>query len=156
MVTGIDLVTTQIRIASGEPLGFNQADVRQSGHAIEFRINAEDPAHEFRPGAGTIERLHTPGGPGVRFDSHAYTGYEVPPYYDSLLGKLVVWGPTREAAIARGRAALSELVIEGVVTNVAIHRALLTSEPFLDGKFTTNLLDRVGSAAFLAAAERGG
>ncbi|MDP2350674.1 MAG: acetyl-CoA carboxylase biotin carboxylase subunit, partial [Chloroflexota bacterium] len=78
------------------------------------------------------------------------------PYYDSLLGKLVVWGPTRDAAIARGRAALSELVIEGVVTNAAIHRALLTSEPFLDGKFTTNLLDRVGSAAFLAAAERGG
>jgi acetyl-CoA carboxylase biotin carboxylase subunit len=156
MLTGIDLVATQIRIASGEPLGFNQADVPQLGHAIEFRINAEDPAHEFRPGTGTIERFNAPGGPGVRFDSHAYAGYEVPPYYDSLLGKLIVWGPTREAAIARGRAALAELVVEGVVTNTAIHHALLGSAPFLDGKFTTNLLDRIGSAAFLAAAERAG
>ena len=154
MLTGIDLVATQIRIAAGEPLGFTQEDVRQEGHAIEFRINAEDPAHDFRPGAGTIERINAPGGPFVRFDSHAYTGYDVPPYYDSLLGKLIVWGPTREAAIARGKAALSELVVEGVTTNVAIHQALLTSEPFLDGRFTTNLLDRVGAAAFLAAAER--
>ena len=126
MLTGIDLVATQIRIASGEPLGFTQADVPQRGHAIEFRINAEDPEHDFRPGTGTIERFNAPGGPGVRFDSHAYQGYEVPPFYDSLLGKLIVWGPTREAAIARGRAALSELVIEGVVTNVQIHRALLS------------------------------
>jgi acetyl-CoA carboxylase biotin carboxylase subunit len=154
MLTGIDLVATQIRIAAGEPLGLTQADIPQSGHAIEFRINAEDPEHDFRPGAGTIERFNAPGGPGVRFDTHAYAGYEVPPYYDSLLGKLVVWGQTRAEAIARGRAALSELVVEGVVTNTAIHRALLESEPFLDGKFTTNLLDRVGSAAFLAAAER--
>ena len=154
MLTGIDLVATQIKIASGEPLGFTQADVPQRGHAIEFRINAEDPEHDFRPGTGTIERFNAPGGPGVRFDSHAYQGYEVPPFYDSLLGKLIVWGPTREAAIARGRAALSELVIEGVVTNVQIHRALLTSEPFLEGRFTTNLLDRVGSAAFLAAEAR--
>ncbi len=154
MLTGIDLVATQIRIAAGEPLGLNQADVPQRGHAIEFRINAEDAAHDFRPGAGTIERYNAPGGPGVRFDSHAYAGYEVPPYYDSLLGKLVVWGPTREAAIARARAALAELVVEGVVVNTPIHRALLDSEPFLEGRFTTNLLDRIGSAAFLAAAER--
>ena len=154
MLTGIDMVAMQIRIAAGEPLGLNQADVPQRGHAIEFRINAEDAAHEFRPGAGTIERFNAPGGPGVRFDSHAYAGYEVPPYYDSLLGKLVVWGSTREAAIARGRAALAELVVEGVVVNTPIHRALLDSEPFLEGRFTTNLLDRVGSAAFLAAAER--
>jgi acetyl-CoA carboxylase biotin carboxylase subunit len=154
MLTGIDLVATQIRIAAGEPLGFTQADVEPRGHAIEFRINAEDPANDFRPGAGTIERFHAPGGPGVRFDSHAYAGYEVPPYYDSLLGKLIVWGPTREAAIARGHAALGELVMEGVTTNVAIHSALLASEPFLQGKFSTNLLDRVGSAAFLAAADR--
>jgi acetyl-CoA carboxylase biotin carboxylase subunit len=156
MLTGIDLVATQIRIAGGEPLGFTQADVRQDGHAIEFRINAEDPEHDFRPGAGTIERFNAPGGPGVRFDSHAYAGYEIPPYYDSLLGKLIVWGPTREAAIARGKAALGELVVEGVVTNTAIHRALLVSEPFLEGRFTTNLMDRIGSAAFLAAADRSG
>ena len=154
MLTGIDLVALQIRIASGEPLGLTQADIPQRGHAIEFRINAEDPEHDFRPGAGTIERFNAPGGPGVRFDSHAYAGYEVPPYYDSLLGKLVVWGPTREAAIARGRAALSELVTDGVVTNASIHRAILSSEPFLEGRFTTNLLDRIGSAAFLAAEER--
>jgi len=154
MLTGMDLVAMQIRIAAGEPLGFTQADVRTDGHAIEFRINAEDPTHDFRPGAGTIARFNAPGGPGVRFDSHAYAGYEIPPYYDSLLGKLIVWGPTREAAIARGRAALVELVIEGVITNVAIHRALLTSEPFLEGRFTTNLMDRIGGAAFLAAAER--
>ena len=154
MLTGIDLVATQMRIAAGEPLGFTQEDVVPRGHAIEFRINAEDPEHDFRPGAGTIERFNAPGGPSVRFDSHVFAGYEVPPFYDSLLGKLVVWGPTREAAIARGRAALDELVIEGVVTNVQIHRALLVSEPFLEGKFTTNLLDRVGGAAFLAGAVR--
>jgi acetyl-CoA carboxylase biotin carboxylase subunit len=154
MLTGIDMVALQIRIASGEPLGFTQADVEQRGHAIELRINAEDPEHDFRPGAGTVEQFNAPGGPGVRFDSHAYAGYEVPPYYDSLLGKLVVWGPTREDAIARARAALSELVVDGVVTNARMHRALLSSEPFLEGRFTTNLLDRVGSGAFLAAAER--
>ena len=90
----------------------------------------------------------------MRVDSHAYAGYEIPPYYDSLLGKLIVWGPTRAAAIARGKAALGELVVEGVVTNIAIHRALLVSEPFLEGRFTTNLMDRIGSAAFLAAADR--
>jgi acetyl-CoA carboxylase biotin carboxylase subunit len=154
MLTGIDMVTTQLRIAAGEPLGFTQADVHFDGHSIEFRINAEDPDHEFRPGAGVVERYHAPSGPGVRMDSHLYTGYEVPPYYDSLLGKLVVWGPDRATAIARGRVALQELVIDGLVTNVAIHEALLSSETFLDGKMTTNLLDRVGSAAFLAAATR--
>jgi acetyl-CoA carboxylase biotin carboxylase subunit len=154
MLTGIDMVTTQLRIAAGEPLGFTQADVSFQGHSIEFRINAEDPDHEFRPGAGLVERYHAPGGPGVRMDSHLYTGYEVPPYYDSLLGKLIVWGPDRATAIARGRVALQELVIDGLVTNVAIHEALLASETFLDGKMTTNLLDRVGSAAFLAAAAR--
>ena len=152
MGSGVDLVAEQLKVASGERLGVSETAAE--GHAIEFRINAEDPAHDFRPGAGTIERFNAPGGPGVRFDSHAFQGYEVPPFYDSLLGKLVVWAPTREAAIARGRAALGELVVEGVVTNIDIHQALLTSEPFLDGKFTTNMLDRIGSAAFLAGAER--
>ena len=104
--------------------------------------------------AGIVERYHAPGGPGIRVDSHLYTGYEVPPYYDSLLGKLIVWGPDRPAAIARSRVALEELVIDGLVTNVAIHQALLSSDAFLEGKMTTNLLDRVGSAAFLAAAAR--
>jgi acetyl-CoA carboxylase, biotin carboxylase subunit len=154
MLTGVDLVATQIRIAAGDPLGFSQADVGFRGHAIELRINAEDPEHEFRPASGVVERYLAPGGPGIRMDSHLYPGYEVPPFYDSLLGKLVVWGRDREAAIARARAAIDELLVDGIVTNVPIHRALLTSEPFLDGSVTTNLLDRVGSAAFLASAAR--
>jgi acetyl-CoA carboxylase biotin carboxylase subunit len=154
MLTGVDLVATQIRIAAGQPLGFGQADVVARGHAIEFRINAEDPAHDFRPGAGLVQAYHAPGGPGVRMDSHLYAGYEVPPFYDSLLGKLIVWGPDRPTAIARSRVALDELVVDGLTTNVEIHRALLQNEAFLEGRMTTNLLDRIGSAAFLAAAAR--
>jgi acetyl-CoA carboxylase biotin carboxylase subunit len=154
MRTGIDLVATQIRIAAGEPLGLTQSDVRPQGHAIELRINAEDADHDFRPSAGVVERYLVPGGPGIRMDSHLYAGYDVPPFYDSLLGKLIVWGPDRPAAIARTRAALEELVVDGIVTNAAFHRALLGSEAFLDGRMTTNLIDRVGSAAFLAAASR--
>jgi acetyl-CoA carboxylase biotin carboxylase subunit len=154
MLTGIDLIATQIRIAAGEPLGFSQADVTLRGHAIEFRINAEDPATEFRPATGVVERYHAPGGPGVRMDSHLYEGYEVPPFYDSLLGKLIVWGPDREAAIARSHVALDELLIEGLTTNVSIHQALLGNEAFIEGHMTTNMLDRVGAAAFLAAAAR--
>jgi acetyl-CoA carboxylase biotin carboxylase subunit len=154
MLTGIDLITTQIRIAAGEPLGFSQSDVTLRGHAIEFRINAEDPAYEFRPATGMVERYHAPGGPGVRMDSHLYEGYEVPPFYDSLLGKLIVWGADREAAIARSHVALDELLIEGLTTNVSIHQALLGNEAFIEGRMTTNMLDRVGAAAFLAAATR--
>jgi acetyl-CoA carboxylase biotin carboxylase subunit len=154
MLTGIDLVTTQIRIAAGEPIGFSQSDVVTRGHAIEFRINAEDAEREFRPAAGVVERYLAPGGPGVRMDSHLFAGYEVPPFYDSLLGKLIVWAPNREAAIERSRVALAELVVEGLVTNVPIHEALLASEAFLEGRMTTTLLDRVGSSAFLAAAAR--
>ena len=153
-LTGIDLVTMQMRIAAGDPLGVTQSEIAFDGHAIEFRINAEDPAHDFRPGAGVVERYHAPGGPGVRMDSHLFSGYEVPPFYDSLLGKLIVWGPDRATAIARSRVALDELLVEGLTTNVEIHQALLASETFLEGRMTTNLLDRVGSAAFLAAAAR--
>ena len=152
MLSGIDMVREQIRIAAGEPLGYTQADIRLRGHAIEFRINAEDVRHDFRPQAGVVERYLAPGGPGVRMDSHLFAGYEVPPYYDSLLGKLVVWGPDRATAVARGRVALAELVLDGLTTNVEFHRALLDNETFLQGAFTTNLIDRVGSAAFLAAA----
>jgi acetyl-CoA carboxylase biotin carboxylase subunit len=154
MLTGIDLVATQIRIAAGEHLAIRQSDVVIRGHAIEFRINAEDPAHDFRPSAGLIESYQAPGGPGIRMDSHLYPGYEVPPFYDSLLGKLIAWGPDRDTAIARGKAALDELDITGVTTNVEIHKALLENEVFLEGRMTTSLLDRVGSAAFLAAAAR--
>ena len=152
MLSGMDLVAEQIRIAAGEPLGYTQADVTLRGHAIELRINAEDSENDFRPQAGMVETYLPPGGPGVRMDSHLYSGYEVPPYYDSLLGKLVCWGPDRETAVARARVALDELVIDGLVTNVPLHRALLSHETFLNGEFTTNLLDRVGSGAFLAAA----
>jgi acetyl-CoA carboxylase biotin carboxylase subunit len=149
MLTGIDLVATQIRIAAGEPLGFGQEDVTSSGHAFEFRINAEDAEHDFRPQAGRVDRFYAPGGPGVRFDSHLYAGYEVPSYYDSLLGKLVVWGPDRPSAIARSKAALDELVVDGITTNRAFHRALLENEVFVEGRVTTNLIDRIGTAAFL-------
>jgi len=150
LLTGIDMVATQLRIAAGEPLGFSQADVTFRGHAIEFRINAEDAAHDFRSHTGTVERFYAPGGPGVRMDSHLYAGYEVPPYYDSLLGKLIVWGPDRPSAIARGRAALDELVVDGVITNRAFHRAVLDNPAFVEGRVTTSLIDRVGGAAFMA------
>ncbi len=152
MLSGIDLVVEQIRIAAGEPLGYSQADVLLRGHAIEFRINAEDVEHDFRPQAGPVTAFTQPGGPGVRMDTHLYAGYEVPPYYDSLLGKLIVWGPDRATAIDRGRVALGELVVDGLKTNIPFHRALIEDATFLEGRFTTNLLDRVGSAAFLAAA----
>jgi acetyl-CoA carboxylase biotin carboxylase subunit len=155
MLTGIDLVATQIRIAGGEPLGFSQADVAIRGHAIEFRINAEDASDDFRPQAGTVDAYLPPGGPGVRMDSHLYSGYEVPSYYDSLLGKLIVWGADRPEAIARSRAALEEIVVEGIVTNLPIHRALLSNPEFLEGRMTTNVIDRLGGAAFLAAAAVG-
>jgi acetyl-CoA carboxylase biotin carboxylase subunit len=125
-----------------------------AGHAIEFRINAEDPADDFKPQAGRIDRYLAPGGPGVRIDSHMYSGYDVPPYYDSLLGKLIVWGADRDEAIARSRVALAELQVDGIVTNVELHRALLSNPTFLEGRMTTNMLDRLGGAAFLAAARR--
>jgi acetyl-CoA carboxylase biotin carboxylase subunit len=152
MLSGLDLVAEQIRIAAGEPLGYSQEEISLRGHAIEFRINAEDVANDFMPQAGRVEAYLPPGGPGVRMDSHLYAGYEVPPYYDSLLGKLIVWGSDREAAIARSRVALDELVVDGLLTNVPFHRAILSNETFLAGGWTTNLLDRVGSAAFVAAA----
>jgi acetyl-CoA carboxylase biotin carboxylase subunit len=155
LLTGIDMVALQLRIAAGEPLGLAQADVTSRGHAIELRINAEDAEHEFRPSTGIVERYLPPAGPFVRMDSHLYAGYEVPPFYDSLLGKLIVWGPDRASAVDRARVALDELVLDGIVTNVPIHRAILRHDAFLEGRFTTNLLDRVGSAAFLASAARG-
>jgi acetyl-CoA carboxylase, biotin carboxylase subunit len=154
LCTGIDMVAMQIKIAAGEPLGMTQADVVSTGHAIEFRILAEDPSNDFRPQAGQVLGYLAPGGPGVRMDTHIYPGYEVPPYYDSLLGKLSVWAPDRTQAIARGDAALRELLVDGLTTNIDLHRAILANEVFIDGKVTTNLLDRVGSAPFVAAGNR--
>jgi acetyl-CoA carboxylase biotin carboxylase subunit len=153
-ITGTDLIREQIRLAAGERLELRQEAVDFHGHAIEFRINAEDPAENFAPQTGVIEELILPGGPGVRVDTHLYPGYEVPPYYDSLLAKLIVWGDDREEALARGRRALAELRIEGVKTNVPFHRGIVDNPQFLGAKVSTNLLDRVGPAAFVASAER--
>ncbi len=153
MRSGIDIVIEQIRLASGELLGYDQEAVRLIGHAIEFRINAEDVRADFQPQAGLVEHYVPPGGAGIRMETHLYSGYEVPPYYNSLLGKLIVWGPDRESAIARSRVALQELLVEGIETNIAFHRAILQDQTFLAGDFDTNLLDRRGAAAFLAAVE---
>jgi acetyl-CoA carboxylase biotin carboxylase subunit len=148
-VTGVDLITEQIRLAASEPLSLRQEDVRFRGHAIEFRINAEDATDNFAPQTGVIDQLALPGGPGVRVDTHLYPGYEVPPYYDSLLAKLVVWGETREMALARSRRALAEFEVSGIKTNVPFHRAIVDNQAFIRAQVSTNLLDRVGPAAFV-------
>ncbi|HZC04682.1 MAG TPA: acetyl-CoA carboxylase biotin carboxylase subunit [Ktedonobacterales bacterium] len=140
LVTGLDLVREQLRVASGEPLSVTQDDIRPNGHAIEFRITAEDPAYDFRPQTGVIEEYLPPSGPGVRVDSHLFRGYEVPPHYDSLLSKLIVWAPTRDEAIARGRRALEEYVLEGLPTTIPFHLSLLTNETFQRGEVYTNFL----------------
>ena len=141
MVTGIDLVKWQIRIAAGVPLSLMQKDVQQKGFAIECRINAEDPSMNYRPSTGTIDFLHIPGGPMVRFDTALYRGYSIPPYYDSLLGKLIVHANTREEAIRKMQAALAELVISGVDTNIELQTEILSSEAFKNGSYCTNYLE---------------
>lgn len=143
MITGKDIVRNQILIANGDPLPFKQEDVKLMGHSIECRINAEDPYHNFRPSTGTIEMLHIPGGPGVRFDSAIYQGYTIPPYYDSMIGKLIVHAPTRELAMAKMRAALTELVVDGVDTNADFQTWLLSNPEVIDGKLDTNLIGRI-------------
>ena len=141
MITGLDLVTEQIRIAQGEPLRFKQNDIQLRGHAIECRINAEDPNHNFRPHPGKISGYLPPGGPGVRVDSHVYTDYEIPPYYDSLIGKLIVWGPDRDTAIRRMRRALKECAITGVPTTISFHQKILENPAFLAGDIYTNFIE---------------
>jgi acetyl-CoA carboxylase biotin carboxylase subunit len=152
MLSGIDLIAQQIRLASGERLAIRQQDVDLRGHAIEFRINAEDPTQNFAPQTGVIESLHLPAGPGVRVDTHIYPGYEVPPFYDSLLAKVIVWGEDRAQAVARSRRAPGDLEIEGVQTNLPFHRGIIDNAAFLDAEVSTNLLDRVGPTAFIPAA----
>jgi acetyl-CoA carboxylase biotin carboxylase subunit len=149
MLTGIDLVAEQIRIAAGEPLTMTQEQVRLRGHAIEFRITAEDPHDNFTPQVGVVADVHLPDGAGVRVDTHLYPGYEVPPYYDSLLAKLVVWGEDRTEALDRSRRALADLRIDGLKTNLPFHRAIVDNAAFVDAEVSTNLLDRVGPAAFV-------
>jgi len=141
LVTGVDIVKEQIRIASGEGLSVQQSDVIIRGHAIECRINAEDP-RTFMPSPGTITAYHAPGGPGVRVDSHIYDGYRVPPYYDSMIGKLITYGDSRQAAIARMRIALSEIVIEGIKTNIALHQDLMRDTGFTAGGFNIHYLEK--------------
>lgn len=140
MVTSTDLVKEQIRIAAGMPLQLEQEDIHVRGHAIECRITAEDADNDFRPQTGTVEKYLPPGGPGVRVDSHLYAGYTVPPHYDSLLAKLIVWAETREAAIARMQRALDEYVIEGITTTIPFHKRLLRHEGFLRGETYTGFL----------------
>jgi len=141
MVTGLDIVKEQIRIAAGEPLRHRQDEIVIRGHAIECRVNAEDPARDFAPTPGKIMALHPPGGPGVRLDTHIYADYVVSPHYDSLLGKLICHGEDRQEAIARMRRALSELVIEGVATSIPFHLQVLNDEVFQEGKATTAYID---------------
>lgn len=141
LITGTDLIKEQVRIAAGEPISFlDRAPFSPYGHAIEFRINAEDPDNNFWPSPGKITALTLPGGPGVRVDTHVYLGYTVPPSYDSLIAKLIVWGSTREEAIARGKRALDELKIEGIKTTTAFHKKVLTEQDFVAGSVYTDYI----------------
>ncbi len=141
MVTGVDLIAEQIKIASGANLEFNQGDIHLNGHAIECRINAEDPSHNFRPSPGKITGWLPPGGPGVRVDSHVYTGYEIPPFYDSLIGKLIVWGKDRNTAIKRMNRALNECAVTGIPTTINFHLTLLNKSKFKQGKIHTKYVE---------------
>ena len=141
MVTGIDLVQEQIRVAAGQKLRFRQKDIQFRGHALECRINAEDP-YRFTPSPGRITAWQPPGGPGIRVDSHAYSGYSVPPFYDSMVGKLIAYGANREQALARMRIALSEMVVEGILTNIPLHRDMLNDTRFLRGAVSIHYLEQ--------------
>ncbi len=141
MITGVDIVKEQLRIAAGLPLSFTQAQVKLVGHAIECRLNAEDP-ESFMPSPGTITHYHAPGGPGIRVDSHIYAGYRVPPNYDSMVGKLIAHGETREVALARMRNALAELVVEGIKTNAPLHRRIMADQRFVEGGTDIHYLEQ--------------
>jgi acetyl-CoA carboxylase, biotin carboxylase subunit len=143
MLTGVDLVKEQIRVAAGEPLSLKQEDVPMVGHAMEFRINAEDPDQDFMPSPGEVTFLDVPGGPGVRIDSAIYQGYKIPPFYDSMVGKLVVWALTREEAIDRARRALREYRLEGIKTTIPLHLRLLEDEAFRSGGYHTGYLEEL-------------
>ncbi|MFL0773539.1 MAG: acetyl-CoA carboxylase biotin carboxylase subunit [Prochlorococcus sp.] len=142
MVTGIDLISEQLRIAGGDAISFSQEEIELKGHAIECRINAEDATHQFRPSPGRITGWLPPGGPGVRVDSHVYTGYEIPPFYDSLIGKLIVWGKDRNAALRRMKRALNECAVTGIPTTVEFHLELLNREEFLRGDIHTKFVEQ--------------
>ncbi|MDV7105494.1 acetyl-CoA carboxylase biotin carboxylase subunit [Vibrio sp. TH_r3] len=141
MVTGVDLIKEQLRVAAGQPLSFTQDDIKLSGHAIECRINAEDP-EKFLPCPGTIERFHSPGGMGVRWESHIYAGYTVPPHYDSMVGKLITYGENRDVAIARMKNALGEMIIEGIKTNIPLQQDIMNDENFQHGGANIHYLEK--------------
>jgi acetyl-CoA carboxylase biotin carboxylase subunit len=141
MITGVDIVREQILVASGRPLSVKQEDIRFRGHAFEARINAEDP-RTFAPSPGTVRRFHAPGGPGVRVDSHLYSGYSVPPNYDSLIGKVITWGEDRERALMRMRTALDEIVVDGIRTNIPLHQQLVRDEAFMRGGVSIHYLEK--------------
>lgn len=143
MITGLDLIAEQIRVAQGERLQFTQEQIQLRGHAIECRINAEDPDRDFRPSPGRISGYLAPGGPGVRMDSHVYTDYRIPPYYDSLIGKLIAWGPDRPTAIKRMRRALREFALTGVPTTIGFHQRILDTPEFLKAEVYTNFVEQV-------------
>jgi len=143
MLTGVDLVKEQIRVASGEPLSIEQEDVPFFGHAMEFRINAEDPEKDFMPSPGEISFLDVPGGPGVRVDSAIYQGYKIPPFYDSMIGKLIVWALTREEVINRARRALREYRLEGIKTTIPLHIRLLEEKALRSGEYHTGYLEEL-------------
>ncbi|WP_250124798.1 acetyl-CoA carboxylase biotin carboxylase subunit [Chroococcidiopsis sp. CCMEE 29] len=145
MISGLDLIAEQIRVAEGEKLQLTQDEVMLRGHAIECRINAEDPNHDFRPAPGRISGFLPPGGPGVRIDSHVYTDYQIPPYYDSLIGKLIVWGPDRPTAINRMKRALREFALTGLPTTIGFHQKILETPEFLQGEVYTNFVEQVMS-----------
>ena len=142
LVTGMDLISEQLRIAGGEKLQFSQSEIKLEGHAIECRINAEDPTHNFRPSPGKITGWLPPGGPGVRVDSHVYTGYDIPPFYDSLIGKLIVWGRDREAALKRMERALNECAVTGITTTIDFHLTLLKRKEFIKGDVHTKFVEQ--------------
>ena len=142
MITGVDLIKEQIRVASGQPLSFKQEDLSVNGHAIELRINAENPDKNFMPNPGLVTKFFPPGGIGVRFDSHVYGGYTVPPHYDSMIGKLIVHRPTREEAINVARRALREMVVEGIATTASFHDMILQQPKFLDATHDTKFVER--------------
>ncbi|MCP5305392.1 MAG: acetyl-CoA carboxylase biotin carboxylase subunit [Chromatiaceae bacterium] len=141
MITGVDIVKEQLRIASGEELSYRQSDIQIRGHAVECRINAEDPKN-FMPSPGDINQLHLPGGPGIRVDTHLYNGYRVPPYYDSMIGKLIAHGETRAVAIARMRTALSEMVIDGIKTNIPLQAEIMADANFQAGGMNIHYLEK--------------
>lgn len=141
MITGVDIVIEQLRIAAGEKLSFSQNDLSPRGHAIECRINAEDPRN-FAPSAGQIELWHPPGGPGIRVDSHLYSGYTVPPFYDSMIGKVIAFGANRKSAIARMRIALNEMIIDGIKTNIDLHQEILQLSAFIAGGTDIHFLEK--------------